>query len=142
MIEALRTPDDRFRDLSGFDFTPHYVDTLPGYESLRGHYLDEGDPASDEVFLCLHGQPTWSFLYRKMLPVFVESGARVICPDWLGFGRSDKPTADEVYTFHFHRNMMVELIKRLDLSNITLVCPFTYRKNSSRIKLNTWSNSS
>lgn len=121
-IQAVRTPDDRFSGLPDYAYQPNYVDDLPGYAGLRVHYLDEGPQSADRVFLCLHGQPTWSFLYRKMLPVFVESGARVICPDWLGFGRSDKPTEDEVYSFHFHRNMMVELIKRLDLSNVTLVC--------------------
>ncbi|MCR9080274.1 MAG: haloalkane dehalogenase [Hyphomonadaceae bacterium] len=120
--DAVRTPDDRFSGLPDYAFAPNYVDDLPGYEGLRVHYLDERPKSSDRVFLCLHGQPTWSFLYRKMIPVFVESGARVICPDWLGFGRSDKPTDEAVYTFHFHRNMMVELIKRLDLSHITLVC--------------------
>lgn len=122
MIEAVRTPDERFENLPGYNFSPNYVDDLPGYEGLRVHYLDEGPIDADRVFLCLHGQPSWSYLYRKMLPVFVESNARVICPDWLGFGRSDKPTEDAVYTYHFHRNMMLELIKRLDLTNITLVC--------------------
>lgn len=122
VIEAKRTPDSRFSDLPDYPFDPHYVDDLPGYEGLRVHYLDEGPKDSDRVFLCLHGQPTWSFLYRKMIPVFLESGARVICPDWLGFGRSDKPVEDDVYTFHFHRNMMVELIQRLDLQKVTLVC--------------------
>jgi len=121
-LAAVRTPDDRFEGLPDYAFSPHYVDDLPGYEGLRVHYLDEGPSDADRVFLCLHGQPSWSFLYRKMLPVFVESGGRVICPDWLGFGRSDKPTEDEVYTFNFHRNMMIELIKRLDLKNVTLVC--------------------
>ena len=121
-IEAKRTPDERFVDLPAFAFAPNYVDDLPGYEGLRVHYLDEGPKDAAKTFLCLHGQPSWSFLYRKMIPVFLESGARVICPDWLGFGRSDKPVEDAVYTFHFHRNMMVELIKRLDLSNVTLVC--------------------
>lgn len=121
-IAAVRTPDVRFENLPGYDFTPNYVDDLPGYEGLRVHFLDEGPKDAARVFLCLHGQPSWSFLYRKMLPVFVESGARVICPDWLGFGKSDKPTEDAVYTFHFHRNMMLELIKRLDLKNVTLVC--------------------
>ncbi|MDG1826173.1 MAG: haloalkane dehalogenase [Henriciella sp.] len=121
-IAAVRTPDARFENLPGYDFTPNYVDDLPGYEGLRVHFLDEGPKDAARVFLCLHGQPSWSFLYRKMLPVFVESGARVICPDWLGFGKSDKPTEDAVYTFHFHRNMMLELIKRLDLKNVTLVC--------------------
>ena len=122
MIDAKRTPDDRFSDLPNFSFAPNYVDTLEGYEGLRVHYLDEGPRDAVRVFLCLHGQPTWSFLYRKMIPVFVESGARVICPDWLGFGRSDKPVEDERYTFHFHRNMMIAFINALDLKNITLVC--------------------
>lgn len=121
-LDFVRTPDVRFENLPGYDFSPNYVDDLPGYEGLRVHYLDEGDPDADRTFLCLHGQPSWSYLYRKMLPVFVESGARVICPDWLGFGRSDKPTEDAVYTFNFHRNMMVALIDRLDLNNVTLVC--------------------
>ena len=122
VIEAKRTPDSHFSDLPDYPFVPHYVDDLAGYEGLRVHYLDEGPKDSDRVFLCLHGQPTWSFLYRKMIPVFLESGARVVCPDWLGFGRSDKPIEDEVYTFHFHRGMMIELIKRIDLQNVTLVC--------------------
>ena len=122
VIEAKRTPDSYFSDLPDYPFDPHYVDDLPGYEGLRVHYLDDGPKDSDRVILCLHGQPTWSFLYRKMIPVFLESGARVICPDWLGFGRSDKPVEDDVYTFHFHRNMMVELIQRLDLQKVTLVC--------------------
>lgn len=121
-LDYVRTPDDRFAGLPDYPFAPNYVDDLPGYEGLRVHYLDEGPSDADRVFLCLHGQPSWSFLYRKMLPVFVESGARVICPDWLGFGRSDKPTEDAVYTFHFHRNMMLALIERLDLQNVTLVC--------------------
>lgn len=121
-IEAVRTPDDRFEDLPDYAFAPNYIDTLTGYEGLRVHYLDEGPADADRTFLCLHGQPSWSFLYRKMIPVFVESGARVICPDWLGFGRSDKPVQDALYTFHFHRNMMLEFVKALDLKNVTLVC--------------------
>lgn len=122
MIDSLRTPDDRFQTLPGFDFAPHYVDTLPGYPGLRGHYLDEGDPAAKEIFLCLHGEPSWSYLYRKMIPVFIAAGARVIAPDWLGFGRSDKPVDDDVYSFDFHRNYMLAFIEHLDLRNITLVC--------------------
>jgi pimeloyl-ACP methyl ester carboxylesterase len=122
MIDFLRTPDDRFQDLPGFDFAPHYVDAVPGYEGLRGHYLDEGDPASDEVFLCLHGEPSWSYLYRKMIPVFAAAGVRVIAPDWLGFGRSDKPEEDGIYSFDFHRDYMLAFIRNLDLRNITQVC--------------------
>jgi len=121
-LSAKRTPDARFDNLPGFDYAPHYTDDLPGYEGLRVHYLDEGPKDAARTFLCLHGQPSWCYLYRKMMPVFLESGARVIAPDWLGFGKSDKPVEDSVYTFHFHRIMMVELIKRLDLQNITLVC--------------------
>jgi pimeloyl-ACP methyl ester carboxylesterase len=120
-IEARRTPDDRFENLPGFAFPPHYAGSLPGYEGLRVHYLDEGPPDAARTFLCLHGQPSWSYLYRKMIPVFTASGARVIAPDWLGFGRSDKPVDDDVYTYNFHRNMMLALIRHLDLNNITLV---------------------
>ena len=98
-IEALRTPDDRFEGLPDWPYAPHYVDDLSGYEGLRVHYVDEGPQNAVRTYLCLHGQPTWSYLYRKMIPVFLDSGARVIAPDWLGFGRSDKPVADDVYTF-------------------------------------------
>ena len=121
-IPALRTPDSNFENLDGYAYPPNYIDTLPGYEGLRVHYLDLGSPDAETVFLCLHGQPTWSYLYRKMIPVLQRVPARIICPDWLGFGRSDKPTDDAVYTFHFHRNMMLRFIEALDLKNITLVC--------------------
>lgn len=120
-IEALRTPDTRFADLPDFPYAPRYVDDLPGYEGLRAAYVDEGPADADQVFLCLHGEPTWSFLYRRMIPVFIAAGARVVAPDFFGFGRSDKPVRDEDYSFHFHRNHLIALIRRLDLSNITLV---------------------
>ncbi len=121
-LKALRTPESHFENLPDYAFSPNYVETLPGYEGLRVHYIDEGPSDAARTFLCLHGQPSWSYLYRKMIPVFAKSGARIICPDWLGFGRSDKPVDDNVYGFHFHRNMMLELIKHLDLQNVTLVC--------------------
>ena len=121
-MPAYRTPDERFANLPGYAFEPHYVEDLPGYRGLRGHYLDEGPRDADEVFLCLHGEPTWSYLYRKMIPVFTARGVRVVAPDWLGFGRSDKPTDPAAYTFHFHRDYLLELIRHLDLRNITLVC--------------------
>ncbi|MEP1209368.1 MAG: haloalkane dehalogenase [Rhizobiaceae bacterium] len=120
-IPSLTTPDEYFLNLSDWPYEPNYIDDLPGYEGLRVHYVDEGAQDADHVYLCLHGQPTWSYLYRKMIPEFVDSGARVIAPDWLGFGRSDKPINDAVYGFHFHRNMMLALIERLNLTNITLV---------------------
>lgn len=119
-IEALRTPDERFAGLPGYAFKPHYIDDLAGYEGLRLHYLDEGKPGG-HVFLCLHGEPTWAYLYRKMTPVFVGAGHRVIAPDFFGFGRSDKPVEDCAYTFGFHRTMLLNFIERLDLTNITLV---------------------
>ena len=118
----MRTPDERFANLPDYGFTPHYVENLESYEGLRGHYLDEGAADAQEIFLCLHGEPTWSFLYRKMIPVFTAAGIRVIAPDWLGFGRSDKPIDDQVYGFNFHRNYMLALIRHLDLQNVTLVC--------------------
>nr|WP_325252762.1 haloalkane dehalogenase [Amylibacter sp.] len=120
-MDSLRTPDQHFTDLPDWPYAPRYIDTLTGYDGLRVHYVDEGPKNADRVFLCLHGQPTWSYLYRKMIPPLLESGARVIAPDWLGFGRSDKPVNDADYTFNFHRNLMIAFIKALDLKNITLV---------------------
>lgn len=120
-MDVLRTPDTRFENLPDFPFSPHYVDDLPGYDGLRVHYVDEGPQDADRTFLCLPGEPTWAYLYRHMIPIFAGSGARVVVPDWLGFGRSDKPVEDATYGFHFHRNMMLALIERLELRNITLV---------------------
>jgi pimeloyl-ACP methyl ester carboxylesterase len=121
-MQTLRTEDSRFTSLPDFDFAPRYFSDLPGYEGLRVHYLDEGPRDAREIFLCLHGQPTWSYLYRKMIPVFAAAGHRVIAPDLLGFGRSDKPVDEGVYTFTFHRGMLKALIERLNLQRITLVC--------------------
>lgn len=122
MSEILRTPDDRFGNLPGFPFAPHYVDDLPGYQRIRIHYLDEGPRTPSHVFLCLHGEPTWSYLYRKMIPVFVAAGHRVVAPDFIGFGRSDKPVEESKYTFIFHREMLLRFIERLNLVKLTLVC--------------------
>ena len=119
---TLRTDDNRFQNLPNWPYDPSYVDGLAGYEGQRVAYVDEGGNNSSKTFLCLHGQPTWSFLYRKMIPIFADSGARVVAPDLLGFGRSDKPDDDTLYTYNFHRNMLTALIERLDLRNITLVC--------------------
>jgi len=121
MIEALRTPDDRFARLPGWSFEPSYVEDLSGYEGLRLAYVDEG-PRDGPVFLCLHGEPSWGYLYRKMAPVFLDGGYRVVIPDLFGFGRSDKPVDDAVYTFHWHRDYLNALIARLDLTDICLVC--------------------
>ncbi len=115
MIEALRTPEGRFVDLPGYPFAPHYLTHANG---LRMHYLDEG--GGDVTFLCLHGQPSWSYLYRKMIPLLTPHG-RVIAPDLFGFGKSDKPVDDQIYTFDFHRQSLIEFIEALDLRNITLI---------------------
>ena len=115
-ITALRTPDDRFAGLPGYTFAPHWHEHASG---LRMHYLDEG--GGDDVFLCLHGQPSWSYLYRTMIPIFARAG-RVVAPDLFGFGKSDKPTSQDTYTFDFHRQSLVDLIVALDLRNVTLVC--------------------
>jgi pimeloyl-ACP methyl ester carboxylesterase len=123
MSSLLRTPDERFAGLPDFPCAPHYVDDLRGYQGLRVHYLDESaNRPGERTFLCLHGEPTWSYLYRKMLPAFVAAGHRVIAPDLPGFGRSDKPIDDAIYTFDFHRELLLALIERLDLRGITLVC--------------------
>ena len=85
------------------------------------HYVDEGSKNAQVTFVCLHGQPSWAYLYRKMIPIFVEAGHRVVAPDFFGFGRSDKPTALETYTFHFHRSAIMRLFERLKLKNVCLV---------------------
>ena len=108
---VLRTPDENFAELPGYDYQPHYLDDLPGFEGVRVHYLDEGPADASSIVLCLHGQPTWSYLYRKMVPVFVAAGQRVIAPDLIGFGRSDKPEDDAIYTFSRHRDMLLAFIR-------------------------------
>ena len=118
MIDALRTPDERFANLPGWNYAPHYHTRADG---LRLHHVDQGPRQARRTWLCLHGQPTWSYLYRRMIPVFEAAGDRVVAPDFLGFGRSDKPTAEAVYTFDFHRQVLLELIETLDLGNIVLV---------------------
>jgi pimeloyl-ACP methyl ester carboxylesterase len=123
-IAALRTSDDRFVDLPGFSYVPHYIDELPVAPGLRMHYLDEHPVgnASGLTFLCLHGQPTWSYLYRRMIPIFTGAGHRVLAPDFFGFGRSDKPVDESIYTFDFHREGLRQFILAHDLKNIVMVC--------------------
>jgi len=121
-MKILRTPEERFARLPFFPWAPHYLEDLPGFEGLRLHTLDEGPRDAAEVFLCLHGEPTWAYLYRKMIPVFLAAGARVVAPDFFGFGRSDKPAEDAVYTYSFHRDTALRLVEKLDLRRVTLVC--------------------
>ncbi|MDI1284208.1 MAG: haloalkane dehalogenase [Reyranella sp.] len=118
MAEVLRTPDERFASLPGWTYTPRYFQRPDG---LWLHYLDEGPRQAARTWLCLHGQPTWSYLYRRMIPVFAAAGDRVVVPDFLGFGRSDKPVDEAAYTFGFHRDSLLSLIETLGLRNIVLV---------------------
>jgi pimeloyl-ACP methyl ester carboxylesterase len=122
-LASVRTPDDRFSGLPGYDFAPHYLEDLRGYAGLRVHYLDEPPrgPSSGRTFLCLHGQPTWCYLFRRMIPAFAAAGHRVVAPDLLGFGRSDKPVDDAAYSFTFHRDLLMRVFERLDLEQVTLV---------------------
>ena len=121
MIKVARTPDERFADLPDYPFEPHYaVVAADGVDPVRMHYLDEG-PEDGPVALLLHGQPTWSYLYRTVVPVLVDRGIRVIAPDNIGFGRSDKPVRATDYTFARHIEWMRSLVTGLDLRDITLV---------------------
>ena len=121
-MESLRTPDERFQDLDGFPFAPHYVDVPAGDGgTLRMHYVDEGPPDAHTV-LMLHGEPSWSYLYRKLVPVITDAGHRVVAPDLIGFGGSDKPTEQSNYTYQRHVDWTLAFIESLDLNNITLVC--------------------
>jgi len=120
-MSVLRTPDDRFANLPGYAFQPHYVELEDeDLGPLRIHYLDEG-PADGPVILCLHGEPTWCYLYRKMIPVFVAAGFRVLAPDLVGFGRSDKPAGREDYSYRKHVQWMADWISAVGLSDITLI---------------------
>ncbi|MDG1470945.1 MAG: haloalkane dehalogenase [Ascidiaceihabitans sp.] len=122
MMKFLRTPDDRFENLPYFNYDPHYVqvdDTEGG--TLRQHYLDEG-PKDANPILVMHGEPTWSYLYRHMIPEFTRAGHRVVAPDLIGFGRSDKPTLRTDYTYQRHVDWMLDWLDQMDLTGITLIC--------------------
>lgn len=117
MPSVLRTPEHRFADLPGFPHPAHHVDV----GGLRMAYVDVGPRDADTVYLCLHGEPTWSYLYRRMIPVLTAAGVRVVAPDLLGFGRSDKPVDDRDHTFDLHRDSLLALWRALDLRDVTLV---------------------
>jgi haloalkane dehalogenase len=110
--EIFRTPDDRFDNLPGYDFAPNYVDV----DGLRMHYLDEGSKTGRPV-VCFHGEPSWSYLYRKMVGPLVDAGHRVVVPDYAGFGRSDKPTDRRWYTYDRHVELMTRVLGSLDLQD-------------------------
>jgi haloalkane dehalogenase len=115
-MNLLRTPDDRFANLPGYPFAPHYVEITDG---IRVHYLDEG-PADAAPVLLLHGEPSWSYLYRKMVPILVAAGHRCVVPDLVGFGRSDKPSEQDDYSYQRHVDWMGEAVfDRLNLRDVT-----------------------
>ncbi len=113
-MDVFRTPDERFADLPGYPYAPHYVDVGP----LRLHHLDEG---SGPTVLCFHGEPSWSYLYRHMLDGLVATGHRVVCPDLVGFGRSDKPTDPDWYTYERHVETVTAHLDQLELQDVTVV---------------------
>jgi haloalkane dehalogenase len=122
-MKTLRTPDERFTGLPGFDFAPNYVEIADSEGgTLRVHYLREGDPDAPVVLL-MHGEPSWCYLYRKMIPVLAGAGLQVVAPDLVGFGRSDKPSERSDYTFARHVEWMRDMLfDRLHLRAVTLVC--------------------
>ncbi len=121
--EFIRAQQRKLTGLSGFDYEPRFNDFLPSFAPMKMAYIDEppASAANGRVALCIHGQPTWSYLYRKMIEPFAQAGYRVVAPDLFGFGRSDKPVDKGWYTFDRHRQSLIELIIALDLQNITLV---------------------
>lgn len=121
-MKVLRTPEERFKNLKGFPFEPKYAEVPDGEGGrLRIHYVDEGPQNADPVLL-MHGEPSWSFLYRKMIPIFLGAGYRAVAPDLIGFGRSDKPAHRSNYTYNRHVEWMKAWLEQVDLKRITLVC--------------------
>ena len=117
-----RTPEARFENLADYPFSPNYANVqAPDGTTLRMHYIDEG-PRDGALVLCLHGQPTWSYLYRKMIPLLVAQGFRVVAPDLIGFGRSDKPNQRDDYTYANHVAWLRGLLEEIDLTDITMFC--------------------
>lgn len=120
IVEVLRTSDERFRDLPGYAFEPHYVDvSASDGQPMRMHYVDEG-PRDGKPFVLLHGEPTWSYLYRTMIPPLVDAGYRVLAPDLIGFGKSDKPTKMSDYSYQRHVEWVTNWIEQLDLTDVSV----------------------
>jgi tRNA(adenine34) deaminase len=118
--DALRPADAQFAGLPGYPWPARYVSDLPSLHGLRMHYLDEGPSDAPLTWLCLHGNPSWSYLYRKMIPLFLAAGHRVIAPDLIGFGKSDKPKKESAHSFSWHRQVLLEFVERLDLRDMVL----------------------
>ncbi len=119
--DAVRCPDSAFVDLPGYPWVPCYLSDLPSLAGLRLHYLDEGPAFGARTWLLLHGNPAWSYLYRKMIPSLLAAGDRVVAPDLIGFGRSDKPKKPQSHRFSWHRQVLLEFVEHLDLRHVVLV---------------------
>jgi tRNA(adenine34) deaminase len=123
--DALRTPDDAFAGVPDYPWEPRYIADLAALAGLRMHYLDEGPREGGKAipitWLCLHGNPAWSYLYRRMIPVFLAAGDRAVVPDMIGFGKSDKPKREAAHGFEWHRQVLLEFVERLGLRNVVLV---------------------
>ena len=119
--DAVRTPDARFDALADYPWPARYLSDLPALAGLRLHYLDEGPLDAPQTYLCLHETPGWSYVYRHMIPKFLSGGSRVVAPDLIGFGKSDKPKKQAFHQFSWHRQVLLEFVERLNLSNIVLV---------------------
>lgn len=117
-MKVVRTPDKRFENLPDFPFEPHYVDV----DEIRIHYVDEGPKEASEVILMMHGQPSWCYLYRHMIPPLVKTGFRCVAPDLVGYGRSDKPAEASDYTYRNQINWLTKWMQSIDLKDITLYC--------------------
>ena len=125
--DALRTPDICFEGLQDYPWQAHYTDALPALNGLRMHYLDvppdSGVPASGHTYLCLHGDSGWSYAFRQEIPAWTRAGHRVLAPDLIGFGKSDKPKKEAFHTLDFHRRVLMELVEYLDVGNLVLAIP-------------------
>ena len=122
-MKILRTPDERFENLPDYPFEPNYLEVPDGEGgNLRIHYVDEGPRDAACTVLLMHGEPSWSFLYRKMIPIIIEAGHRTVAPDLVGFGKSDKPANRDDYTFNRHVDWMHAWLEKVGLKNITLFC--------------------
>ena len=119
--DAVRTPDARFSNLSDYPWPPHYISHLPSLQGLRLHYLDLGPIDAPHTYLCLHDAASWSYAFRQMIPELLAAGHRVLAPDLIGFGKSDKPKKESLHTLDWHQQIVSELVEHLDLKNVVLV---------------------
>ena len=119
--DALRTPLLRFAPLNDYPWRPNYVSNLAGWAGLRLHYLDEGPHTADATFVCLHGTPSWSYQYRELIPILLDAGCRVLAPDLIGFGKSDKPKKEQFHSWHQHQQILLAWLTQLDLNHVVLV---------------------